>query len=414
VELNKQLKKILLITPGQPSLNPRLVKEADSLANAGYEVTVLYAYWNSWGDQLNSNLLLTKKWKAIYAGGHPVEKPVVYFFSRLIHKLAKWLFNTFNLGFCAELAITRGAGFLVHEAKKHRAGLYIGHNLGALAATVKAAKKHNAKCGFDAEDLHRYEVSDNIRSAPYRTAKYIEDKYYLSLDYVTASSPQISEAYQQLYPDKKPVTILNVFPKSAYTKQRIINKTGPVRLFWFSQTIGNNRGLDDIAKAIKFLRPEDFELHILGYIADDAKHEFINNTLMGISNIFFYDPLPPDDIINFASQFDVGLALEPGFSINNELALSNKLFSYLQSGLAIIVSDTTAQEYFISGYPEAGKIYHRNDLQSLTPILSAWQLNRETLYNTCEAALMLGREKLNWENESIKFLSLIKETLNNN
>ena len=135
---------------------------------------------------------------------------------------------------------------------------------------------------------------------------------------------------------------------------------------------------------------------------------------MGITNFFFHGPMPPGDIINFASQFDVGLALEPGFSTNNKLALSNKLFSYLQSGLAIIASDTTAQQCFISEYPEVGQVYHRNDIQSLTTHLSTYQSNRQILYDTCEASLKLGREKLNWENESVKFLSLIKETLNYN
>ena len=41
-------KQIVLITTGQPSSNPRIVKEAISLSEIGYEVTVIYNFWVSW------------------------------------------------------------------------------------------------------------------------------------------------------------------------------------------------------------------------------------------------------------------------------------------------------------------------------------------------------------------------------
>ena len=414
MDLKNHSKKIILITSGQPSLNPRLVKEADALVSAGYTVTVIYTYWNDWGDRFTKSLLLAKKWNAICAGGHPVKNPPVYFMSKFIHKLAKWGFGKLHFNFFAETAISRGACLLVHEAKKHKADLYIGHNLGALPATVKAAQKYKAKCGFDIEDLHRHEVSDDTNSIPYKTAKYLEDKYFKGLDYLTASSPQIAHAYEHLYPYKKPLTILNVFPKSLLTEQRIFNNCGPTRLFWFSQTLGSNRGLDDIIKALKFLKTEDFELHLLGDIASYSSQQFIADALTGIKNVIFHGPIPPDDIVGLASQFDIGLALEPGFSTNNKLALSNKLFTYLQAGLAIIVSDTIAQRCFMEENPEVGKIYQKDDIQSLVTILADYQLNRELLFTTCKASLKLGREKLNWENESLKFLALVDGVLNEN
>jgi hypothetical protein len=302
----------------------------------------------------------------------------------------------------------------MREAKKHKAYVYIGHNLGALPAIIKAAQKHNAKSIFDAEDFHRQETNDDSNSFSFTTAKYVEDKYLIRTNSITASSPQIADAYKQLYPTKKPVTILNVFPKNNYTKQRIINNTRPIKIFWFSQTTGANRGIEDIAKALKLLNPENFELHLLGYINNEAKKEFIDSVLFGINNIFFYDPIPPDDIINFASQFDIGLASENNTPLNRDICLTNKLFTYLHAGLTIITSDTTAQKYFMEENPGVGKVYHKNDPSSLAAILTAYQADRNLLFNTCEASLNLGNEKLNWENESIKFLLLMNETVKQN
>ena len=81
-------KQIVLITSGQPSLNPRLVKEADTLSAAGFDVTVLYAYWNEWGTRYDKELLAQKKWKAICIGGDPLASKVsTWFLSRLIFKV---------------------------------------------------------------------------------------------------------------------------------------------------------------------------------------------------------------------------------------------------------------------------------------------------------------------------------------
>src|SRR5580692_10063341 len=40
--------RVCLITPGHLSTNPRIVKEADALSEAGYEVTVIAADYMQW------------------------------------------------------------------------------------------------------------------------------------------------------------------------------------------------------------------------------------------------------------------------------------------------------------------------------------------------------------------------------
>ena len=55
--------KIVLITTGQPSCNPRIVKEADALSAAGHEVIVVYNYFIKWADENDQLLLAKKSWK---------------------------------------------------------------------------------------------------------------------------------------------------------------------------------------------------------------------------------------------------------------------------------------------------------------------------------------------------------------
>lgn len=404
--------KILLISSGQPSLNPRLVKEADSLTNAGYDVTVLYSYWNDWGTQHDQELLASKKWKAIRAGGDPVQKRAAWFLSRLIHKTATMMLQrTGNYKYFADTATARASYFLIKEAKKHKADLYIAHNLGALPAAVKAAGLYKKPSGFDAEDFHRQEVNDDTNSYHYKIVSYLEDKYLPGLNYITASSPLIAEKYAVLY--KRTVTsILNVFPKTAVISV-IKNEDKPLRLFWFSQTIGPNRGLETIIEAIASARTA-VDLHILGKFADGYGGHLLQlaqNAGITSNDLYFHEPVMADELFKIAAQFDIGLASETGFCLNNNMALSNKIFTYIQSGLAVAASKTPAQSALMAQYPRAGKTYR--NAKELAAIITAYDQDRELLFQTKTDAFKIGQSLLNWENEGQKFLAVITSLLAN-
>jgi glycosyltransferase involved in cell wall biosynthesis len=408
--LGEMPQKIILISSGQPSLNPRLVKEADTLAAAGYKVTVLYAYWNDWGTAMDKKLLPLKKWEAIRVGGDPEQEPFIYFLSRVIYKFSLLITNKTRVKYFAEFAVARSSYFLIRAAKNYKSDLYIGHNLGALPAIVKAAKIYKKPCGFDAEDFHRYELSNNNTDKAVILKTYIEDKYLPRVNYLSASSPQIAGAYLKLVNVKQPVTLLNVFPKNHGIKQPGLNPSQPIKLFWFSQVIGPGRGLDDAVKALQLAKPGHFELHLLGYHTTETKVFFdgLNN---GNAKIFYHNPVMPGELPAIASQFDIGLALEPGFSINNDFALSNKIFTYMQAGLAIIASDTTAQAALIDKYPGIGKVYEKGNIKMLADMIEYYSDHSDHLYKAKKIAYDIARNELNWEKESSKFLKIVKDTL---
>lgn len=387
-----------------------MVKEADSLGNAGFEVTVLYAYWNHWGTLHDQQLFASKKWSAIRLGGDPDQKRITWFLSRLIHKISGFILQkTGNYKYLADLAIARSSYLLINGAKKYKADLYIAHNLGALPAAAKTAGFYKKPFSFDAEDFHRQEVNDDINSFHFKICRYLEDRYLPSANYFTASSPLIAGRYAALY-KRTITTLLNVFPKTP-ALLTVHNEDKPLKLFWFSQTIGPNRGLEMIIQAMS-LTKTIFELHLLGHPPDGYQRNLIDlMQTAGIDekNILFYEPLNAGEIFNFASQFDIGIASETGFCLNNNIALSNKIFTYIQSGLAVAASNTPAQRGLLDLYPQIGKIY--SNAAELSAILNWYHENRELLYKTKNEAFKIGQSKLNWENESQKFLNLVENVL---
>src|SRR6476620_3536126 len=68
---NSDMDKICLLTPTQPSVNPRIVKEADALAEAGHQVHVLCGHTIAWADESDILLLQKRNWTYSYVGGVP-------------------------------------------------------------------------------------------------------------------------------------------------------------------------------------------------------------------------------------------------------------------------------------------------------------------------------------------------------
>lgn len=399
--------KIVLITSGQPALNPRLVKEADLLADKGYEVTVLYQYWTDWATEVEKTLLPQKKWTAIQVGGSPDNQAILYWYTRIRFKLNRILYKYLKLS--PDAAIARCTSMLVRKAKQQPADLYIAHNLGALPAAFKAAKLNKAKYGFDAEDFHRNENTDDETDISYQLNKKIEDKYIPQTSYLTASSPLTAVAYEKLY-NKSCQVLLNVLPKTFHTHAPSTNSV--LQILWFSQTVGNNRGIETIVEALNYSKNK-FEFHLLGRIDESYRFFLISQLKDSYSEIFFHKPLAPDNIPAFGEKFDIGIASEPGFSKNNNFALSNKIFMYIQLGMVTIASNTPAQTNLLTKYKGIGFLYDNGNAQQLADALDKYHNDRALLLKQKTAAFKLGQSELNWETESNKLIAVIQNLLGN-
>ncbi|MFN0050336.1 MAG: glycosyltransferase, partial [Cytophagales bacterium] len=112
-----------------------------------------------------------------------------------------------------------------------------------------------------------------------------------------------------------------------------------------------------------------------------------------------------------ASQFDIGMALEQNIPYNRDICLTNKIFTYLASGIAVIASETEAQKQFMQSYPAIGKSYPIDDVEKLAEIMQYYFENRADLQKAKEASFALGKDELNWEKESEKFIRIIAKVL---
>ena len=407
------MKRIVLITSGHPSFNPRLVKEATALLDAGFHVTLIYQYWNNWASKLNPSILNDIRLNLISVGGSPKHGGIVYWYTRIRYKVASIIAKTIGINLIiSKFVVGRCAIELQNRAILIKGDLYIAHNLAALPAAVEAAKKNNAKCGFDAEDFHRFENSNDLLNVDVKIRILIENHYLKTLNYLSTSSPFITKAYKELYPQLSPLTILNVFPKQSINIKK--EKGSTLKLFWFSQVIGIGRGLETVIQAMCKIKNLDIELHLLGQSHGLIKKELEGLVLKnGVTKkiIFYHDPVNPDKIYELASQFDIGLATEINFPENREICLTNKIFTYIQSNLAVIASDTIAQKWLLTSYPGFGNLFRKGDENDLASLLTLYFSDRQLLYQQQKTANELCKTTLNWDLEKNKYLLQIVNQL---
>lgn len=291
----------------------------------------------------------------------------------------------------------RNVGLLAAVTKITLADWVIGHNPGALWATLYAGRKLNCKMGFDVEDYHPGE-GNNVHLQ--RLAKQLMQQVLPEMDYVSFAAPLImQEVNNDLQgAHKNWFTVLNYFPSEEFALPET-PLIGPLRLVWFSQNISFGRGLELILPAVKSCKGQ-VELHLYGNVDEDFKKLHLE----GIDNIFLHGAVSQQQLHRQLVRYDVGLALEPAKDKNNDLAISNKLLSYLQAGLYVVATNTKGQYCFMNNLPGMGFCfdYERNNSgEILEDVLN----NMDSIRNNRKQRL----EKFtvnNWENESVCLLKM--------
>lgn len=405
--------KVVLMALGQPSTNPRLLKEAVWFSEKGYEVHVLYCFWAKWGYYTDKKIFARYpfiKWVEI--GGNPYSRKLIYLYTRVRFKIYRLIASRFPMSlYWAEQSISRCYFELFKSGEAINASLYIAHNLGALPVVGKIASILNKPFVFDAEDFHRGQNATG--SFEYIQHSLIENYWMPKAGLITVASPLIANKYKQLL-GLESLLINNVFSKK---NAALVNTeiSLPVKLFWFSQTIGKERGIEEILTALRKFPTHNFSITIMGDLNSEMENylrSFILEEKKMIVDLKFLSPVEPNKIFEIAANHDIGLALETGSNENNDLICTNKLFTYLLAGNAVLFTSTSAQEYFFNQHSNIGWIYPSGNIDSLCLILEQIITNPIQLSSFKKNAGKLADESYNWEieqNKLINHLSLIEQ-----
>jgi glycosyltransferase involved in cell wall biosynthesis len=408
-------RRICIVSSGCLSSGPRVVKEADALAEAGCVVHLVVCHTMEWMESWDAEVARGRGWT--YTAVRWLEPNR----RRSVSGLAANSAARFARGVgravgpvvgVDELASSGVVPVLLREAFRHPAALYIAHNLAALPVARIAAARHGALFAFDAEDDHFAELSEQKqRSAEGRRVNALLARHLPFASYVSTASRPMAEALRTRYGLRAPVVVHNVFPwseRDSLDGRRLERKGDGLSLYWYSQSLGLDRGLQDVLAAMGQLRGK-VELHLRG----NGDEEVLGTlralaTEAGVQDyVRFHSQIPPGQLLSRTAEHDVGLALEPPITANRRRTVSNKLFYYMLAGLAIAATDTEGQRGVMAQAPGAGFIYASGDADGLAAGLQQMLDEPERLKRAKVAALEAARNSFCWERERDSLLEAV-------
>jgi hypothetical protein len=399
-------KHICLITPGHVSSCPRIVKEADALIEAGFDVTLVSGRNFEPVVALDRAILARAKWKhreVLTNRGWRVGL-------RRLARKGLQVVGPRKLGVsAAELFVTPGLPAVIEAAVRTKADLYHAHCLGGLPAAAAASRRTGKPFSFDVEDFHEEESDAVLSNRTERAAvARLMAQHLPNAAFVTAASPFIAEACAERY-GVKAVPLLNAFvPQKRHASRgsNSFTNENPARLYWFSQTVGPGRGLEEMCVIAGRMRVPCV-LQLRGFVSESYRRSLEARAAKEGAKLEFLSPGEPDDMVALAAEADLGLSLEQSSPPNRDMCLTNKVFVYLAAGIPQIMSKTRAQEAFAKEIGEAAILEDLSDSEATARRLDALLGDPDALDTARQQAALMG-ERFSWLHEKKNFLQLVQ------
>ena len=405
--------KIVILTGNHLCNNPRVIKEATTLANAGYRVTVEGA----WVDAVLKARDLGLQ-KSLPFDFHPAIDITENWLQRLkvrtsvkaaatVHRFVRFESRD-QLGYAYR-------GLL--PASRRPADLYIAHSEAAMA--VAADLLHQGRrVGVDLEDWFSEDLPLDARKVrPVRLLRKLEKNLLTLGRHSTCTSRAMSDALVSEFGCPRPAVIYNAFPWS--DRNQLDGKCKDRQdlripsIHWFSQTLGHDRGLKDLVAALPLLKHEA-EIHLRGKAASGFERWLAQRTPEAWrGRIKVHGLVSNAELLSRIAEHDIGFAGETPSIRSRDLTVTNKILYYVLAGLAVVASETAGQKEVAEQVPDGVFLYPSGNAAELAArldvLLGFSEVVRQAKINVLAAAERI----FCWERQEEKLLGSIERAMAN-
>jgi glycosyltransferase involved in cell wall biosynthesis len=401
--------RVTLIGPNQLASNPRLVRNADALARAGHEVSVVYPDHLTRFRAHDAALIAGARWRA-----RPVDfcaTPVARLralYARVRRRLAASICSGTPSVFLLERAYGYFGPELAAAALATRPDFVLAQQQVSVAAAARAAAAIGARFAVDVEDM----VADCI-DEPGALVREVERRFFPQAAFLATMSEAAADRIVELHrPTIRPVVLHNCMSlaeRATLPAPEARPFADVLRLYWFGQTIGPHACAEAILRAVPQLSgPARLTLRganpLSGYV---AKLQELAASL-GLRDVLRIEPgAPPADMVRLAGEHHVCFGTQPGHQLFHQLAIGNKVFTGVMAGCVVALTDTIAHRKLRAQHEGWSFTFGEND-----PTLLAGELNRllaspERLASERKRAWDLGTTTFNWERESGELVAAV-------
>ena len=403
--------RILILTNGPLSRNPRVVKEADTLGQAGHDVTVLGIRNHAASVASDAAIVADSAFAhdQIDLLGHDGSRAARLhsWLLRLRVRLARDAAHRLGL---LSIGALGPAAALLRAARARPADLVIVHNEIPHWIGVRLLDEGH-RVAADFEDWHSEDLLPADRNGrPNALLRRVERALLHRAAFVTTTSHALADALHARHGGTRPEVLANSFPLQPDPRPSRHAAAMPA-FFWFSQTIGPGRGLELFLAAWKRVSRAS-QLVLLG----EARGGYDRHLLSLLpeplrSRVEFLPLVPPSSLPSIIARHDIGLALEQPFIVNRDLTITNKILQYLNAGLAVLASDTAGQREVLAHAPAAGLLVPLHETTALASVIEKLLADPDVLRTRQLAARRLAETHYCWELEAPGLLARVERAL---
>ena len=381
-----------------------MLKEARTLSRSGYEVHILNAVFSSELLRVDSELIREYPSIHVHRVSDLTRHNLRAFIDRFLFLAGRLIIKYLKID--TPLALGYAPYRYLKKAKTFGPDLYICHQeLATFIGTRLLTAKR--KVAFDFEDWYSRDLLPEARDQRPLSLLRRAEKFALKYGiFCTTTSLALAQRLAEAYTAPEPTVIYNVFPKEV-TLEKKKKRSEPLKLFWFSQTIGPGRGLEKFLTHLQLIT-HSIEVHLLGQVSDEYR-ALLKRKIPAQHGIHFHRSVAEPELAEVIAGFDIGLALEQDEPPNRDLTITNKLFQYLHSGLPVIATETSGQM----------EIYNQFAFGFIIPLeaspddikaLEHWLTDPAAIENARKIAAKAA-DFYSWENESKKLLDLVNHAV---
>lgn len=288
---------------------------------------------------------------------------------------------------------------LVKEIVKCKPDVIHANDLNALIPAYKAAKKCHATVIYDTHEIfleNLWIAKNHLVKAVYG---FFEKRIINKVKLVVCVSNAAKDYLLSKYKIKQIIVVTNSVSKEQIMEPKTIGNSFEVLnhgVFY------EGRGYDLMIEAAKTNRNDKirFVLRGFGTLEQTLKNECKSFKL---NNVDFDPPVKTYELVKYASNSSVGLAITEESCLNFKLSVSNKLFEYAAAGLPVIMSKIPEHEFLNNKY-KFGIVLDENTGDCLNLAINQI-FNNGNLYNQLSVNAIAFSKEMCWEKEFDKLFN---------
>ena len=360
----------------------RVLKEAQTLAEAGHRVTVWALGDGALTAHEQRNGFEVKRWQS-HVERWPARVPGLMLLEQLV-------------------AITR-------RLCREEADVYHAHDANALSIAYLASRLRQAALVYDAHELWVGTPGRDWKSrGRLKVWKLAERSLINRTQAVITVNPLVAQQLNRLY-DVDPIVVMNchqyVKPKHSDVLRKELGIPAQDRIAIYAGSLTRGRGLERLISAVPHL--DRVVVVLMGPDRLGGKLQRLAEDLGVQNRVRFRVPVPPSQVNRYVASADVGLmptqAIKPSYYYGS----GNKLFHYIMAGIPAAVSDHPEKRRIVETY-DVGAVFDETDTRDMARTINRLLNDKARHDRLCHNARRAAREALNWGVEERKLLRLYR------